>query len=89
MPGREQEGVSIVNWLADSLGKDTFVNVMEQYHPDAHVGKERRGSKAAEKRYVDINRPVSTEEVDSVKQAARAAGLWRFAEPAKHGGFNI
>jgi putative pyruvate formate lyase activating enzyme len=90
MPGKEDEGVQIVNWLSKNIGKDTFVNVMEQYHPDAHVGKPQRGSKAASgKRYAEINRPVSSEEVSIVKQAARDAGLWRFIEPAEHGGFNI
>lgn len=40
-------------------------------------------------RYADINRPVDLKEVNSVKAAAEAAGLWRFVEAAKHGGFNI
>lgn len=89
MPGKQEEGVKIVNWLADTLGKDTFVNVMEQYHPDAHVGKDQRGSKLGSKRYDDLNRPASDGEIGAVQKAARAAGLWRFAEEAKHGGFNI
>lgn len=40
-------------------------------------------------RYSDINRPVDLDEVASVKKAAEEAGLWRFIEAAKHGGFNI
>lgn len=40
-------------------------------------------------RYADINRPVDLSEVASVRQAAVEAGLWRFVEAAKHGGFNI
>lgn len=40
-------------------------------------------------RYEEINRPVRLEEVDSVRKVAREAGLWRFAEAAEHGGFNI
>jgi len=40
-------------------------------------------------RYEEINRPVDLQEVASVKEAAVAAGLWRFVEAAKHGGFNI
>ncbi|KAJ8114166.1 hypothetical protein OPT61_g3882 [Boeremia exigua] len=47
------------------------------------------GSKKQEVRYADINRPVDLQEVASVKKAAEAAGLWRFVEAAKHGGFNI
>jgi putative pyruvate formate lyase activating enzyme len=40
-------------------------------------------------RYADINRPVDLDEVAAVKKAAEEAGLWRFVEAAKHGGFNI
>lgn len=89
MPGKEDEGVKIVNWLASNLGKDTFVNVMEQYHPDAHVGKAQRGSQTGSQRYAEINRPVTAQEIGTVQKAARDAGLWRFAEAAQHGGFNI
>ena len=42
-----------------------------------------------EVRYADINRPVDLSEVASVKKAAEEAGIWRFVEAAKHGGFNI
>lgn len=40
-------------------------------------------------RYDDINRPVEESEVSSVRKAAEKAGLWRFIDPAEHGGFNI
>lgn len=90
MPGKEQEGVRIMDWIADNLSKDVFVNVMEQYHPDAHVGKAKRGATAGtEMRYAEINRAISHDEIGAVQKAARNAGLWRFAEAAKHGGFNI
>lgn len=42
MPGQEEEGKNIVRWLADNVSKDLYVHVMEQYHPRAHVGKQRR-----------------------------------------------
>ena len=79
MPGLEDEGVEIVNWLARELGRDVFVNVMEQYHPDAHVGKGKRGAsgKDGKVRYQDVNRAVSDEEIRVVHRAARDAGLWR------------
>ncbi|ERF75653.1 hypothetical protein EPUS_08806 [Endocarpon pusillum Z07020] len=94
MPGKEDEGVAIMKWLAQSISKDTFVNIMEQYHPDAHVGKKKRGpsqprSMSEEVRYADINRAATADEVGAVTKAAREAGLWRFAEAAKHGGFNL
>ena len=76
-----------------------------RYFPRAHVGKQRRGRTSAdvvepggvpassttkkEVRYADLNRPAELVEVASVKQAAEEAGLWRFVEAARHGGFNI
>lgn len=43
MPGHEEEGKLIVRWLAENISKDLYIHVMEQYHPRAHVGKEKRG----------------------------------------------
>ncbi|KAG5986818.1 hypothetical protein E4U54_005251, partial [Claviceps lovelessii] len=42
MPGKEMEGVEIMKWLASEISPDCFVNIMEQYRPDAHVGKTRK-----------------------------------------------
>lgn len=94
MPGMEEEGRQILTWLAREVSSDCFVNVMEQYRPDAHVGKPRRGGGGTAKetngtRYNEINRPVHEHEVASVKKAAAEAGLWRFCEPARHDGYNI
>jgi putative pyruvate formate lyase activating enzyme len=96
MPGKEDEGQSIVRWLAENVSKDLFLHIMEQYRPAANVGKPRRagatpgsGKEGEEVRYADINRPVTDDEVSSVKKAAREAGLWRFVEASEHGGFNI
>lgn len=94
MPGKEDEGVEIVKWLASNVSRDTYVNIMEQYHPDAHVGKKKRvaarlDQPTEEVRYSDINRAATDNEVGAITKAARDAGLWRFAEAAKHGGFNL
>jgi putative pyruvate formate lyase activating enzyme len=105
MPGKEDEGQEIVKWLADNVSKDIYIHIMEQYHPRAHVGKPKRstalkeiiepgGEPSSERtvkelRYQDLNRPITDEEISSVKKAARQAGLWRFVEAADHGGFNI
>lgn len=40
-------------------------------------------------RYGEINRPVHSDEVASVRKVAEQAGLWRFADAAEHGGFNL
>ncbi len=72
MPGYESEGAQIMRFLAEEVSKDCFVNIMEQYHPDAYVGKPKRkagkgqgpqdagaGQDAEEKRYSEINRAVT------------------------------
>ena len=110
MPGLVDEGQEIMKWLSQIVSRDTYVNIMEQYRPDAHVGKVKRGQReghktlpveniaaagtaqvteASPKRYEDINRPISMEEVMQVRKAAERVGLWRFCDPAEHGGFNI
>ena len=111
MPGKGDEGGEIMRWLGDNVSKDLFVNIMDQYHPDAHVGKpsrSARGSSGSEPsegasvmepggepsstsstRYSEINRPVTDQEVSSVRRAAEEAGLWRFVDPPRHDGFNI
>ncbi|KAE8375588.1 integral membrane protein DUF92-domain-containing protein [Aspergillus bertholletiae] len=86
MPGKEDEGRKIMIWLAENVSKDLYVHIMEQYHPDAHVGKRKRttknaaGEEQAEVRYAEINRAVRDDELSSVRDAAVAAGLWRFCE---------
>ncbi|TKA83147.1 hypothetical protein B0A55_00703 [Friedmanniomyces simplex] len=47
MPGYEEEGKQIVRWLAENVSRDLYVHVMEQYHPRAHVGKDRRRTKGS------------------------------------------
>ena len=103
MPGYESEGEEIMKWMAGNISRDVFVNIMEQYHPDAHVGKSKRAQKAISKepcgepapkpaaniRYEEINRHVTKEEVSTVRSAAEKAGLWRFCDPPKHDGFAI
>lgn len=102
MPGKEEEGGQIMRFLAEELGRDVFVNIMEQYRPAAHVGKPARRRKITEPggveadakaqddvRYAEINRAVTEEEVSSVRKAAEQAGLWRFNDPPRHAGFAI
>lgn len=86
MPGKEDEGREIMRWLAENVSKDMYVHIMEQYHPDAHVGKKKRTSRtttqdSSDVRYAEINRAVRDDELGSVRDAAVAAGLWRFCEP--------
>lgn len=102
MPGKEDEGREIMKWLAENVSRDLYVHVMEQYHPDAHVGKKRRiprrkaaegedasAGDAEEVRYAEINRAVKDEELGSVKDAAVDAGLWRFVEVNEKSMFHL
>lgn len=102
MPENEREAESIMQFLAAEVSRDVFVNIMEQYRPDAHVGKAsrtRKGPGAGESgelgaaqgsaRYAEINRAVTKSEVSHVREAAEKAGLWRFCDPPGHDGFNI
>lgn len=93
MPGKEDEGARIMKFLAEEVSRDCFVNIMEQYKPDAHVGKARRGKHETDggdgTRYEDINRHIQKEELSVVRKAAEDAGLWRFNDPPKHDGFAI
>ncbi|OJJ51139.1 hypothetical protein ASPZODRAFT_127160 [Penicilliopsis zonata CBS 506.65] len=83
MPGLEEEGRQIMRWLAGNVSPDLYVHIMEQYRPDAHVGKKRRSNRTGEEttRYKEINRAVREDEIVGVKAAAVKAGLWRFCEP--------
>lgn len=101
MPGKEDEGREIMRWLAENVSKDLYVHIMEQYHPDAHVGKKRRVTRRVrmgeggsdevkeEVRYAEINRAVRDEELGSVRDAAVKAGLWRFCEVNENSSFHL
>jgi putative pyruvate formate lyase activating enzyme len=70
MPGLEDEGQDIMKWLADNISRDTFVNIMEQYHPDAHVGKPKRASAGLLSQHSDST-------TQSVKTGAAPSGQER------------
>lgn len=96
MPGREHEGAAIMRFLAEHVSRDCFVNIMEQYYPDAYVGKKKRGKRQGDEqpgddkvRYGDINRAINDGEISFVRKAAEESGLWRFNDPPKHDGFAI
>ncbi len=56
----------VCRFLAEEIGCDTYINVMNQYHPAGRL--ERLGP---------LNRPVTRREHEEALAAARAAGLWR------------
>ena len=70
MPGLLDDTREIMRWLATALSRDTYVNLMDQYHP-AHRAQ-------SEPRFVHLNRRLQDREFDQALEHAHAAGLWRF-----------
>ena len=75
MPGQTDEAEAIMQWLADEVSPDTYVNVMGQYQPQYQVGEVARDGKP---RYESIDRRPTDHEIAAAHGAARAAGLSRF-----------
>jgi putative pyruvate formate lyase activating enzyme len=71
MPGGVAGTAEIMQWLAQEVSPDTYVNVMAQYRP-AH--------RVTAGKFAEINRPVTAREVALALAEARAAGLQRFDE---------
>ncbi|KAF2240100.1 radical SAM domain-containing protein [Viridothelium virens] len=67
MPGKDDEGREIVRWLAKNVSKDLFMHVMEQYHPDAHVGKPKRTTKT----HLQVEEPGGNPAPGEVKEKIR------------------
>lgn len=68
MPGCLDETRAILEWIARELGPDTYINLMDQYHPAGRVG---RGS------YLEIARRPTREEIDEAYAMAADLGLHR------------
>ena len=58
-----------MRFLADELSPDTYVNIMDQYHPAGKVSDEKYG---------EINRRLLGNELQGAQLAAEEARLWRF-----------
>jgi putative pyruvate formate lyase activating enzyme len=77
MPSLVQESEAILGWLAREVSADTWVNVMDQYHPSWRVGEpDGRGGR----RFSSIARRPRHRELEDAREAARRAGLWRLDE---------
>ncbi|MBI4546930.1 MAG: radical SAM protein [Ignavibacteriae bacterium] len=68
MPGTLDDTREILRWIAEHLGTNCFVNVMEQYYPAGLV---------SETRYQEINRHITQDEFETTIQYAQEVGLWR------------
>jgi len=68
MPGALDETRAILRWIAEELGRDTYVNLMDQYYPAGKVGAEH---------HPEINRRLTSRELGEARAIARALGLRR------------
>ena len=69
LPGLLADTRSILQWLASEVSPDTYVNLMDQYHP-AHKAE-------TDLQFSEINRRLSRSEFRQSVEHASAAGLWR------------
>jgi len=76
MPGLLDDTCEIMHWLATTLSRDTYVNVMDQYYP-AYKAE-------TEPRFAEINRGICDNEFCHAIELARAAGLWRLDKRWRH-----
>lgn len=67
MPGGLEDTREILRWLAD-LDPRTYVNVMDQYHPDGRVIRQPG-------KFPELERPLHAREHRAALELARAAGL--------------
>ena len=67
MPDGHEDTAAILEWLA-ALHPDTYVNVMEQYHPDGRVIREPA-------RYPELGRSITAREFSRARATAGDLGL--------------
>jgi len=73
MPKRHAGTASIMQFLGEEISRNTYVNVMDQYHPCGQAfGKPNLG------------RRITHQEFEEALDAAKQAGLWRLDERHKH-----
>jgi len=75
MPGCLDETRAILEWIAEELGPDSYLNLMDQYHPAGKIGAGR---------YAEIARPLAPEEFEEARGIAREVGLSRLDERKPH-----
>ena len=66
LPDGQAGGEEVFRFIASELSADTYVNVMDQYHPAYRA-----------ERYGEISRPPTAIEYRAAVEQARKAGLWR------------
>ena len=64
MPNDVSGSIKVMDWIAENLPKDTFVNIMSQYTPVYRA-----------KDYPEIARRITRQEYEEVVDHARTVGL--------------
>ncbi|AGB03017.1 radical SAM protein [Methanoregula formicica] len=64
----------VLPWIADEISRETYVNIMDQYHPDWQV------SGRTEAKYPALRRGITADEFARAVRIARDAGLHRFPD---------
>ncbi len=68
MPNALEDTRQILRWIVETLGPDTYVNIMDQYHPAGLVVKGF---------YPELDRRITRTEYRTAVEYARQLGLWR------------
>lgn len=68
MPGLADETREILKWIAEELGPDTYVNLMDQYSPAGKIGRSD---------FPEIDRRLTSKEYEAALETAYAVGLRR------------
>ena len=71
MPGGGAGTREIMEFLASEISRDTYVNIMNQYYPTGKVSAQK---------YPELNREITSNELQHAYDVARQAGLHRFDE---------
>lgn len=85
MPGLLEESKSILRWVAQELGRDTFVNIMPQYFPAGPLlATGERRSRLGFVSYEELRSRPPQSDCDDLAAFARSLGLWRFEEAPRY-----
>ncbi len=68
MPGALDETRAILQWIVEELGRDTYVNLMDQYYPAGKVNADH---------HPEINRRLGRQEFAEARAIAQQLGLRR------------
>ena len=59
-----------MEWLANEISPNTYVNLMAQYRPEGEVL-----SQSARSNFADLSRTTTSQEMDEAREAAHKAGF--------------